>query len=75
MVPPLMTAFDVNKDGTLSAEEIAQAAPALKTLDKNNDGELTRDEFMGMPPRGGGRGPGGAGPAGGGQGLGSGLGQ
>ena len=62
-VSPLVAALDANKDGIISAEEIANASVALKTLDKNNDGELTRDEFMGRPPHGdrggaGGRGPG-----------------
>jgi len=31
-------------------DEIANATAALKTLDKNADGKLTRDEFMGKPP-------------------------
>ncbi|MHB8520664.1 MAG: EF-hand domain-containing protein [Limisphaerales bacterium] len=52
--PPLVAVLDANHDGVIDAEEIANAAAALKTLDKNNDGQLTPDEFM--PPR---RGPGG----------------
>lgn len=59
--PPLLVALDTDKDGELSAEEISNAATALKTLDKNNDGKLTRDEMR--PPRGQGR-PGEAGPGG-----------
>jgi len=54
---PLMTALDTDGDGVLSAQEIANAPTALKTLDKNGDGDLTPDEFHGMA-RGGRRGPG-----------------
>lgn len=50
-LPPAVAAIDANKDGILSAEEIANAATALKTLDKNADGQLTADELM--PVRGG----------------------
>jgi hypothetical protein len=47
-----MTALDANHDGTLSAAEIANAPAALKTLDKNGDGQLTPDEYMpARPPR------------------------
>ena len=59
--PPIMMALDTNKDGKLDAAEIANAAKALKTLDKNNDGELTQDE-IGGPRRGGGSGGPGEGP-------------
>jgi hypothetical protein len=49
---PIMTALDANHDGTLSAAEIANAPAALKTLDKNGDGQLTPDEYMpARPPR------------------------
>jgi Ca2+-binding EF-hand superfamily protein len=73
-VPPLLAALDTDKDGTLSASEIANATAALKTLDKNGDGVLTRDEYMGMPRGGfGGRGRGPGGP--GGNGFGPGPGQ
>ncbi len=58
---PLMIALDTNKDGKLDATEIANAAKALKTLDKNGDGELTQDE-IGGPRRGGGPGGPGGGP-------------
>ena len=40
-----MTALDANHDGILDADEIANATAALKTLDKNGDGQLTPDEF------------------------------
>lgn len=45
--------IDTNQDGVLSPEEIAGAAKALLTLDKNGDGKLTSDEiFPGMGPGG-----------------------
>jgi hypothetical protein len=54
---PLVLALDANKDGEISAEEIANAPAALKTLDKNGDGKLTRDEIRPPDaPRGGRRG-------------------
>lgn len=46
---PIIMALDTNHDGVISADEIANAANALKALDKNGDGQLTKDEFM--PPR------------------------
>jgi hypothetical protein len=46
---PLVMALDTNHDGVIDANEIANAPAALKTLDKNGDGKLTRDEYM--PPR------------------------
>jgi hypothetical protein len=51
MMPPspLMEALDANHDGIIDADEIANASVALKTLDKNGDGKLTRDELR--PPR------------------------
>jgi len=45
----LLMIFDANKDGTIDATEISNAATALKTLDKNNDGQITADEMR--PPR------------------------
>ena len=60
---PVLEAIDTDKNGELSAEEISNAATALKTLDKNSDGKLdmaeTRPNFEGMgrgfggPPGGG----------------------
>jgi EF hand len=47
---PLMQALDVNHDGVIDADEIANAPAALKTLDKNGDGVLTRDEICPPPP-------------------------
>ena len=46
-VPPLMAFFDADLDGVLSADEIQIASDALAQLDKNGDGEITKDE---MPP-------------------------
>ncbi len=46
---PLIEALDVNHDGIIDATEIANAPAELKTLDKNGDGKLTRDEYR--PPR------------------------
>jgi len=50
---PLMIALDADKDGEISADEIANAAAALKALDKNGDGKLARDELRPeLPGRG-----------------------
>ena len=43
--PPLMMALDLNRDGKIDASEIAQASELLKKLDRNGDGDLTRDEI------------------------------
>jgi hypothetical protein len=53
-VPPIIAALDANKDGVIDADEIAKAPAALKTLDKDGDGKLSREETM--PGRGGRRG-------------------
>jgi len=47
---PLVAALDADGDGTISAAEMERAGSALKTLDTNDDGRLTRDE-MGPPAR------------------------
>ena len=56
--PLLLRTLDVNGDGILDAEEIANAPAALRKLDKNGDGKLTPDEYRdagapsgGPPPR------------------------
>jgi hypothetical protein len=46
---PLIAALDANHDGVIDADEIKNAAAALAKLDKNGDGKLTREEFMGRP--------------------------
>ncbi len=48
---PIVAACDTDGDGELSAAEIENAAKAMKQLDKNEDGKLTRTEIG----RGGGR--------------------
>jgi hypothetical protein len=65
-----MAALDVDKDGKLSAEEIANASKVLKAMDKDKNGSLEGSELM--PQRGdaqgdrrGGGGRGGAGGRGG----------
>ena len=50
-VPAIVAALDANHDGVIDAQEIANASAALKTLDKNGDGKLTPDEFMGPRPQ------------------------
>jgi len=57
---PLVEALDVNHDGIIDSNEIANASTELLTLDKNHDGQLTSDEYrpprpnrMGGPPDGG----------------------
>lgn len=48
--PPLViVALDGNHDGVIDATEIDHASQALLTLDKNGDGQLTREELR--PPR------------------------
>ena len=48
---PLVAALDTNGDGVIDAQEIANAPAALKTLDKNGDGQLTRDEYQPKRPK------------------------
>ena len=50
---PVMTALDTDNDSELSAKEIADAVAALKKLDKDGDGKLSREE---MRPQFGGHG-------------------
>ncbi len=49
--PPIIAALDTDKDGVISSTEIEGSVSALKTLDKNGDGELTRDELRPRGPR------------------------
>jgi len=48
---PIVQALDVNHDGVIDADEIANAPAELKTLDKNGDRVLTADEYLpALPP-------------------------
>jgi hypothetical protein len=51
-VPPIIAALDSDKDGLISAEEIAVASASLKKLDKNGDGKITVDELRPEGSRG-----------------------
>jgi hypothetical protein len=53
-IPRLVRVLDTDGDGIISADEIAKAVESLKTLDKNGDGRLTPEEYLGPRPR---RGP------------------
>jgi hypothetical protein len=63
-VPPIFATLDANSDRVIDADELANTPTALKTLDKNGDGQLTIDEIMPRRPGGHG-GPGGPGGPGG----------
>jgi len=52
---PVMTALDTDRDGAISADEMAAAPKALKTLDKNGDGILAAAEVRPGMPMGAGR--------------------
>ena len=41
---PIFSAVDVDGDGVLSAEEIRNAAAAIRKLDKDGDGKVSREE-------------------------------
>ena len=49
---PVMEAIDKNKDGTLSADELKNAAKALAALDKNKDGKIDQEEMRPQFDRG-----------------------
>jgi hypothetical protein len=53
----IIKALDANGDGIIDAAEIANAPAALLKLDKNGDGQLTRDEYLPPRPNGGTNGP------------------
>jgi len=44
-VIPIMAALDVNTNGVIDADEIANASKALLTADKNGDGKLSAEEL------------------------------
>ncbi|RYD26469.1 MAG: hypothetical protein EOP86_25900, partial [Verrucomicrobiaceae bacterium] len=50
---PVIAALDLDKDGVISADELAKASASLAALDKNKDGQLTADEFRPAPGGGG----------------------
>ncbi len=50
--PPIIAALDSDKDGEISAEEMANASEALATLDKDGDGKLSGKEIHGPGMRG-----------------------
>lgn len=62
----VLAAIDADGDHVISAQEIMNAAAALKKLDLNKDGKLTSDEVHPSGGQGQGGGPGG--PPGGGEG-------
>jgi hypothetical protein len=51
---PIVAALDADHDGTISAAEIKNSPAALKTLDKNGDGQLADEDIR--PAFGRGRG-------------------
>lgn len=62
MPNPIFDALDADKDGVISAAEMQNAAAALKPLDKDGDGKISREEVRPQfPSRGDGGGPGGPG--------------
>lgn len=50
---PILAAVDTNGDGVISAGELKNSADAIRKLDKDGDGKVTREEAM--PQRGPGR--------------------
>jgi hypothetical protein len=48
---PLIQALDVNRDGIVDSNEIANASAELLTLDKNGDGVLTTNEYLPPVPK------------------------
>lgn len=49
--PPLLLALDTDRDGRISSDEIKNAAVSLRSLDRNGDGDLTREELRPRSPR------------------------
>ncbi len=54
---PLLRVFDTNRDGELSASEIAAASALLRSYDSDGDGQLSVEELVRAlpPPPGAGR--------------------
>jgi Ca2+-binding EF-hand superfamily protein len=53
LLHPIFEVLDADQDWTISAAEIANASVALRTLDRNHDGNLTVDELLPKPGRSG----------------------
>lgn len=50
--PILVKSLDTDKDRVISAEELAAAPESLLALDKNEDGQLSREDLhLPMPPK------------------------
>ena len=49
---PLLMMFDADRDGVITADEIAAVTTRVQGLDTNGDGVVSRDELPGPPPRG-----------------------
>jgi Ca2+-binding EF-hand superfamily protein len=51
-MPPVVQALDLNRDGSLTPDELASAPESLKTLDQDGDGTLSPEELrpQGPPP-------------------------
>jgi hypothetical protein len=47
---PLLQPLDTDDDGIISADEIKSAPDSLKKLDKNGDGQISREEWQPQPP-------------------------
>jgi hypothetical protein len=47
---PIVRVLDADRDGAISAAEIAGSAAAIRTLDANADGTVSRDEMRPMRP-------------------------
>lgn len=47
---PIMEALDKNRDHVIDESEIDAASEALRSLDKNGDGKLTKEELRPEPP-------------------------
>lgn len=58
LAPPVIAALDANRDGDIDTREMAGATAALRALDRDGDGRLTREELRPPSPDG----PGGGGP-------------
>ena len=57
--PSPLGLFDTDRDGVISAAEIAAAPEVLRRLDRDKDGKLAGDELLPRRPRGGGESGGG----------------